>query len=294
MQVTPKLLKKIFKKREKWVHKGQFGKLGIVAGSKIYTGSPILVGMAAYRTGCDLVYLIAPSRAANIAATYSPCLITFPLRNDFLSLKDVDSILKFLKERRVDALVIGNGLGRRIETKQAILELIRKVNLPLVLDADALRALPLDFGVLKGKEAILLPHANEFFELSGIKVEPKVEDRRKKVESWVRSFKEKVDGKIVVVLKGYVDVISNGEKTYLNRTGCNLMTKGGFGDTLAGICGALLARKVEPFLAACAAAWLNGKAGELIAKKFGESMLPTDLIENLYLLVKRFSAKGGK
>jgi NAD(P)H-hydrate epimerase len=294
MQITPKILKKIFGKREKWAHKGQFGKLGIVAGNKIYTGSPILVGMAAYRAGCDLVYLITPKRAADVAASYSPCLITFPLKNDFLSVKDVDSILKFLKERRIGSLVIGNGLGRKIETKQAILELIRKVDLPLILDADALRALPLDLEVLEGKRAILLPHANEFFELTGIKVENDVEDRRKKVEKWLKKVKEKVDGEIIVVLKGYIDVVSNGEKTYLNESGCNLMTKGGFGDTLAGICGALVARKVELFLAACVATWLNGKAGELIAKKFGESMLPTDLIENLHLIIKRFSAKSGK
>ena len=294
MQVNSKILKKIFRKREKWVHKGQFGKLGIVAGSKIYTGSPILVGMSAYRAGCDLVYLITPKRAADIAASYSPCLITFPLRNDFLSVKEVDLILKFLKERRIDALTIGNGLGRRIETKQAILELIRKVNLPLILDADALRALPLDLEVLKGKKAILLPHANEFFELTGIKVKNNVKDRKKKVENWVKKVREKIYGEIVVVLKGYVDIVSNGEKTYLNKTGCNLMTKGGFGDTLAGICGALVARKVDIFLAACTATWLNGKVGELVAKKLGESMLPTDLIENLYLIIKRFSAKGGK
>ena len=85
----------------------------------------------------------------------------------------------------------------------------------------------------------------------------------------------------VIILKGHVDVITNGVETFLNKTGSTLMTKGGMGDTLAGICGGLLARGVEPMTAAQAAAFINGTAGELAARKFGESVLATDLIEQI-------------
>jgi len=87
-------------------------------------------------------------------------------------------------------------------------------------------------------------------------------------------------------LKGAVDIISDGKRTALNKTGSSFMTKGGCGDTLAGICGALLARKVDAFTAACAAAYINGRAGEIAVKEYGEGMLPTDLIKNIPKAIK--------
>jgi NAD(P)H-hydrate epimerase len=84
-----------------------------------------------------------------------------------------------------------------------------------------------------------------------------------------------------ILLKGNTDLISDGEQTYLNKTGTPYMTKGGTGDTLAGICGALLARKVEPFEAACCAAYINGNAGKVAGMKFGEGLLASDLLEEI-------------
>ena len=89
------------------------------------------------------------------------------------------------------------------------------------------------------------------------------------------------DLKTTIILKGHVDIISDGKKTALNRTGSPYLTKGGCGDTLAGICGALPARGVDVFTAACAAAYVNGKAGEIAGKKFGEGLLATDLINSI-------------
>ena len=86
---------------------------------------------------------------------------------------------------------------------------------------------------------------------------------------------------VVILLKGHIDVISDGKKIFLNKTGTPYMTKGGCGDTLTGICGALLARGVSRFDSACAAAYVNGKAGELATKRYKEGLLATDLIENI-------------
>lgn len=267
-------LKEIYKKRDLWSHKGQYGRLVVVAGSKRHTGSPCFVGMAAYRAGCDLVYIVSPERAANVAANFSPNLITEPLNGDKLVKEHVERIVSLIKEVRATALAIGPGLWRDKETLEAILDLIILVNLPMVIDADAIRAVANGKYVLKGKNCILTPHADEFRELTGVSVKS-LNERKKFVMEEANKLNE------VILLKGHIDVISDGHKLELNKTGSPLMSKGGCGDSLTGICGALLARGIDTFKAACAAAYINGKAGELAAKNFKEGMLATDLIENI-------------
>jgi hydroxyethylthiazole kinase-like uncharacterized protein yjeF len=285
--VTKSILKKVYKKRDIWAHKGQYGKLLIISGSERHTGSPIFVGMSACRAGCDLVYLIGPKRAMDIAASYSPMLITQPLEGKQLESRHIPEILSMIEEVRATAIAIGPGLWRTQETRKAILELISKINLPMVIDADAVRAVSADVKILYNKKAVLTPHDNEFLELSNVKVERKnLKDRIKKVTEVAHMINCSgglcpIVPPVVIVLKGHIDVISNGIKTALNKTGSSLMTKGGMGDSLTGICGALLARGIDTFTAACASAYINGKAGELAVKKFGESVITTDLIEEI-------------
>ncbi len=279
MIVDRDVLKKVYAKRKPWVHKGQFGKLLVVAGSEMHTGSPIFSAMAAYRAGCDLVYLACPQRPADVAAHFSPNLITLPLDGKKLVPQHVPKILDLIKTSRITAILIGPGLWRNRETFQAIYSLISAVDLPMVIDADAIRATALKKGVLKGKKAVLTPHANEFLALSGKKVDNNLQQRTTRVKGLAEQLKS------VVVLKGNVDIISDGRHLALNKTGCVYMTKGGFGDTLAGITGAFLARGVPPFHAACAAAFINGKAGELASKEFGEGVLATDLLDEISKVV---------
>jgi NAD(P)H-hydrate epimerase len=273
--VTKTILKGIYPKRGIWAHKGQYGKLLMVCGSKRHTGSPIFCGMAAGRTGCDLVYLAAPERAADKAARYSPTLITEPLKGERLAPKHVGQILKMAEETRASALLIGPGLWRAPETFKAILELIRRIDLPMIIDADAIRAVATDKAVLKGKRAVLTPHSNEFFALSGKAPSQDMKERTRQAETVAKKLG------CTILLKGAVDIVTDGKRTALNKVHSNLMTKGGMGDTLAGICGALLARGTEPFLAGCAAAFLNGSAGVLAVKKHGEGTLATDLIDEI-------------
>jgi hydroxyethylthiazole kinase-like uncharacterized protein yjeF len=279
--VTKSVLKEVYPKRDSWAHKGQFGKLLMVCGSKRHTGSPIFCGMAAGRAGCDLVYLAAPERAADKAARYSPTLITEPLKGERLNAEHVKQILDMAKEVRANALLIGPGLWRASETFEAILELIRRIDLPTVIDADAIRAVSTDKTVLKGKHAILTPHSNEFLALSGKAPSQDVRERTKQAETVAKKLG------CTVLLKGAVDIITDGRRTALNNVHSNLMTKGGMGDTLAGICGALLARGTEPFKAGCAAAFINGSAGVLAVKKHGEGTLATDLIEEIPNVIRR-------
>jgi NAD(P)H-hydrate epimerase len=278
--VTEKILKEVYKPRPEWCHKGMFGRLACVVGSKRLTGSPVFVGMAAYRAGCDLVFLIGPRRAMDIAANYSPMLITQPLDGKRLERKHVKKVISFIKEVNATAMVIGPSLWRAPPTRKAIIEIIKKVDLPMVIDADAIRAISAAREILKKKKAVLTPHADEFRELTGIKPSLLPEERIKVVEEQAKALG------VVIVLKGRIDIISNGERTALNNTGSPLLTKGGMGDTLSGICGALLARNIDTFTAACAATYINGKAGEFATKKYGEGVLTTDLINEIPNVIK--------
>lgn len=286
------VLKAVYKKRKPWSHKGQFGRLVVIAGSRIHTGSPIFVGMSAYRAGCDLVYLTGPERAMDVAANHSPMLITKPLDGEYLEERHVDKVLSFIQNSKATAVVIGPGLWRIDKTRRAINTLVEKIDVPMVIDADAIRSVSAIKDKLKNKKLVITPHADEFLELSGVKVSENIKERISAVVKKCYNLNCGENGTcplyppITLVLKGNVDVISNGKETMLNDTGSPFLTKGGCGDTLAGIAGALLARNVDTFNAGCAASYINGKAGELAAKDYGEGLLTTDLIENIPLVIK--------
>jgi len=273
-------LKKIYKKRNNWAKKGDFGYVLIVGGSKRYSGSPIfnaVCALAALRGGADLTTIVAPKRAADIAASFLPDLITYPL-DDELKPGYVKEIIKLSED--FDSLVIGGGIKRGPKAHQAIIEIIKKINLPMVIDAEAIHAVSKQKSVLKNKRAIITPHSGEFKVLTGEVIKDNINDRKNKVKKWARKLG------VVLLLKGNVDVISDGKKVVLNKTGSPFMTKGGFGDCLAGICGALLARGVKPLEAASAGAYINGQAGELAAKKFGEGLLASDIFEYIPKVIK--------
>jgi NAD(P)H-hydrate epimerase len=278
--VSKSVLKKVYKKRNPWSHKGQFGRLLAIVGSERHTGSPVFVGLAAYRAGCDLVYLAGPKRAMDVSASYSPLLITEPLEGKQLEERHIPQVLQVMKDMRATAVVIGNGLWRTPETRRAIVQLIEKIDLPMVIDADAIRALSATKEKVANKKVVLTPHADEFKEFSGVVVSTNLNERIKKIAAEAERIKQ------VIVLKGHVDVIASEKEIALNKTGSPYMTKGGCGDTLAGICGALLARGVEPFTAACAAAYINGRAGDIAAKKLKEGLTTTDLIDNIPLAIQ--------
>ncbi len=278
--VQKAILSRVYPKRQPWVHKGRFGRLALICGSERHTGSACFAGMAAYRAGTDLVYVIAPQRAADVAANYSPVLMTTPLSGPRLDEKHVDEVLDTISEVKATALLIGPGLWRAGETLNAIIQLMDRINLPMVVDADAIRAVGQHRGSRRPERCVFTPHANEFRALTNSIVD---EEMTTRVSSVKREAK-KLDS--TILLKGHVDIISDGEKTVLNRTGTSYMTKGGLGDTLAGICGAYLARGVDCLTAACAGAYVNGKAGEIVSRKYGESLLPTDLIDSIHQAIR--------
>ncbi|MEM5815617.1 MAG: NAD(P)H-hydrate dehydratase [Candidatus Aenigmatarchaeota archaeon] len=277
--VSEKILKNIYRERRDWCRKYDFGNLLVIGGSKIYSGSPTFNALAAYRSGVDLVTIVAPKRAADIIASFKPDLITYPLDCDYFSIKNLDEVLELTKNKT--AIVIGGGMTRRKEVLEFVLEYLKNVNIPCVIDADAIHAVSKNLEIISGKNFVLTPHSYEFFVLSGKRVGENLEERINFVKEFCKNYK------LTVILKGQIDVISDGQKIALNKTGCKVMTKGGMGDTLAGILGAILARKVDCFTAACAAAYINGKAGELAAKKYSEGIMASDIIEEIPNVIKK-------
>jgi len=285
-EINRDIIKNIYKKRPSEVKKYDFGFLLVIGGSESYSGSPALSALAAFKSGVDMVRIIAPKRAADIIASFSPNLATYPLEGDWLTIKHLSTLLSMTESAKIisnnkTAVVIGGGAGRSAETQAAILEYLSKTELPAVIDADAIHALGKKPEVVSGKNFLITPHSYEFYILTGKEVFKLSEEEKIKVVET-----EAARLKTTILLKGPTDIISNGKDTALGKTGSPFMTKGGTGDTLAGIAGALIARGISVFEAGQAAAFINGTAGELAARKFGESLMATDLIDMIPEVIK--------
>jgi NAD(P)H-hydrate epimerase len=287
IKVEKDILKEIYKERPENSKKYDFGLLTVIGGSDFYSGSPALVGMAAFRAGVDMVRIIAPKRAADIIASFSPDLAAYPLEGKWLDKSHLATLLSMTECAKAatngkTAIAIGGGLGRSEETQEAILEFLQKISIPAVIDADAIHALRKNPKIISGKKFLLTPHSYEFFILTGKEVYNLPEEEKIKIVQ-----EEATRLQTTILLKGPVDIISNGQEVALNKTGSVYMTKGGCGDTLAGICGALLARGIDPFLAAQAAAYINGKAGSTVSDRIKEGLLATDLINAIPEIIKQ-------
>src|SRR5579872_5422736 len=274
-------LSKIYPQRPEWVHKGNFGNVLIVAGSRLYSGAATLPAIAALRAGCDMVTVCAPKRAADASAYALPDLMSFPLSGNQLSSRNINDILDTAHLRRVNAAVVGCGLDRKVTTFNALHKLIAKLTVPMVLDGDALRAIAQKPSSAWGKQVVLTPHAGELAILLNQK-EVSVDFDARLVAAKQAAIKYHA----VVLLKGFVDIITDGASTITNNSGVPFMTKGGFGDTLSGILGALLARGIGLFEAAHVAAYINGRAGEMAASEYGEGVMASDIYDFIPRVIK--------
>ncbi len=260
-------------------HKGDNGRVLIVGGGP-YTGAPCLAGLGSYRIGADLVRIAAPGSVASTIASFSPNLIVHPLGGLMLHPGDVPRVKAYFKE--VDAVLIGPGLGRDPQTMEAVRQLIKACNLPMVVDADGFAALAGgNLELLEGKKGIITPHPGEYMKLIGQDL-PEDLDRR---EAKVRSLAERIG--MTVVLKGAIDIVSDGKGVRLNKTGNAGMTVGGTGDVLAGLCAGLLAKGMDAYKAARIAAFTSGAAGDFAFETHSYGLLATDVIEQVPHVLSR-------
>ncbi len=285
-EVNQKILKNIYKERPRDSKKYDFGLLMVIGGSDFYSGSPALSALAAFKSGVDMVRIIAPKRAADIIASFSPNLAAYPLEGKWLERKHLAALLEMTESAKAaargnTAVVIGGGMGRSEETKEAILEYLSQISVPVVIDADAIHAVDKNPEIISGKPFLITPHTYEFFILTKREVYKLPEEEK------IKAVQEEANRlQTIILLKGPTDIISDGKETALNKTGTAFMTKGGCGDTLAGIAGALLARGIDPLTAGQAAAYINGKAGEIVTQRMKEGLTATDLIEAIPEVLK--------
>jgi hydroxyethylthiazole kinase-like uncharacterized protein yjeF len=253
-------------------HKGDFGRLLVIGGSETYSGAPALVALAALRTGVDLVFVAAPEKTASAIAAFSPNLITLRLAGDHLNEGNVETLRPHME--RSTCLAMGPGLGTHDDTIKSvvkILGMLKERSKPALIDADAIKAMG---KITKSTEfpVVVTPHAGEFQVLSG---RAPSSDLRTRIEE-TRSLATTLGG--TVLLKGHVDIVSDGEHVKLNRTGNPAMTVGGTGDVLSGVVAGLVAQGVPEFNASVAGAFINGAAGDLATVELGDHLAPTDLI----------------
>lgn len=255
-------------------HKGTFGRLLLIAGSRGMSGAAILAGQGALRGGAGLVSIAVPRSIQSIVAASEPSYLTIPLEDDAegrLTTASLETIQTSVEGK--NAVGLGPGLGQSLGVQRIVHDLYQRCDIPLVVDADALNALAEDVSLLSqyAGPRILTPHPGEFSRLTNQSA-PASEEREERAVAFARSHQ------VVLVLKGARSVVTDGERVYINTTGNSGMATGGTGDVLTGVLTALLAQGMEPFAAAQLGVYLHGLAGDLAAEELSRpGLIASDL-----------------
>lgn len=265
--------------RNPWGHKGNFGKLLLLCGSRGYTGAAFFAAMGALRSGAGLVFLGVPESIYGIEAVKlnEPVIFPLPDAGGRLSADAVPEILTRLPQ--MDAVLVGPGLGQSEGTLAVVRAVLENAQCLVVVDADGINVLSAHRDLLRGRKlpTILTPHDGEFARLGGAIGEDRM--------SAAAALAEELG--CVVLLKGHETCITDGVNGYINPTGNPGMAVGGSGDVLAGVITALLGAGLPPLEAAACGAWLHGAAGDRCAAELGQyGMLPTDMLSALPRLMK--------
>jgi hydroxyethylthiazole kinase-like uncharacterized protein yjeF len=291
--------------RRKDAHKGDFGRVLVVSGSVGMLGAPSLVGLAAQRSGAGLVTVAVPKSIQSAVATLCPCATTIGLPESASGQIEPAAALDHLRHLGLlgegggapDVLITGPGVGRgAADFARQFWELINAFrgspHVPAVIDADALNLTrrssheyPGGWDDQRHYRTVITPHPGELARMHGVTTQEIQADREGfavRTAKMMAATCEEPDFTPVVVLKGAGTIVTDGNRLYVNRTGNAGMATGGSGDVLAGIIGALIGQRLEPFEAAVLGVHVHGLAGDLAARHLGQvSLIATDLIDHL-------------
>lgn len=278
--VFPENMDWILRRRPRTAHKGDFGKVFVLAGSEGYTGAPVLASRAAVRMGAGLVFLGVPRNVYPIVAVKCDEAMPFPLPEDEQAVLD--------KARSCDVALIGPGLGRSEQSDALVRTLLRELEIPVVLDADGINALSGHIDILDQRTAptILTPHDGEFQRLTGCTLP--IADRLNTARDFAKTHG------CVLVLKGHCTVTAAPDgRAILNGTGNPGMAKGGCGDVLAGMLAGYLGQKhlhgphAHLMEQVAGVVFYHGKVGDRCAQALGEyGMTPSDMVADLPAFLK--------
>lgn len=271
----PAELRGVLKERRKDTHKGSYGKVGVVAGSKGMTGANYLTSMAALRTGSGLVYSFVPSSLVDIMSNKFIEVIVREIPDNIQTLEVV---------KETDGLAIGPGLGVDTQTTGMVKELLLGYENPIVLDADGINCLSKDPGLLQQRKGITIitPHPGELAKLLNKDIK-EIQENRVFYSKYTSN-----EYKVITVLKGHNTIVTDGNFVYTNSTGNPGMSTAGSGDVLTGIIISLLCQGISPFDSGALGAYVHGLSGDLAATIKGEyGLIATDILECIPEAIKR-------
>ncbi len=275
-------MKEIMPKRKSESHKGDYGRIAILGGSSGMAGSVYMASLSAMRTGAGMAFILAPKSISEILQIKSneQIIKEIDCHNFYYSSEIVDQILDNIEDK--DTLIIGPGMGKGEDLNKLIGEIIASTDIDMVIDADGLNAISKDLSILKSNNKIILtPHLGEFSRLTGLEIDKIKEDE----ESIAKKFAKNND--VVLVLKSDHTIVTDGLKFYKNEIGNPGMATAGVGDALTGVIASLM-KRLEPFEAAKLGVYIHSLAGDIASEKLGEdSLIATDVIENLSEAIKR-------
>lgn len=285
IEINQEFVDGILPRRAPDADKNAFGRVLCVCGSAGYTGAAYFAAQGAVRMGSGVVTLATPEKAWPVLAVKlnEPVVRPMPCSEDGLLSREALPALLALAER-ADALLVGCGLGRSDEVSGIVCALVENARCPVVLDADGINALAAHKDVLRqaARPVVLTPHAAEFGRLSGI---------RQPDDAGLMGFAR--ENRCILLYKGHRTRIFTPDGTaYRNHSGNPGMAKGGSGDVLAGMLVSLCGQGIAPAHAACAAAWLHGRAGDAAANRLSEyGMTPGDMLCELPRLLHRYNTR---
>ena len=265
-------------KRNSNSHKGTFGKSLAFVGSKGMSGAAILSGSAILKSGAGIATVAVAEDVIPTLAHRFPSVMTYPIPTENGDICENAASLILEKSEDMDSVLIGCGLGKSENTKKAVFELIKNLEIPTVIDADGLNILSENIDLLKGKKNIILtPHIVEFSRLSGYKVSEIKENPIELSRKFAKEYG------VTLILKDAITIIADksGNAAICPAVNSGMATAGS-GDVLAGIVAGLLSQGMAPFLASVLSVYLHSSAGRIAAKNLGEySMTSEDILDNV-------------
>ena len=268
-------------------HKGDFGRVLLIGGSRSMAGAISLSAMAALRSGSGLVTAAVPEVIAEVVAGFDPCIMTVPCRDSDGHFSSVTEDLK-KQMQTADVVAVGPGMGREVDRyfMQAVLELDQ----PLVIDADGIHSLAESHALIGSRKGatVLTPHPGEFSNLTN-------KDYADRSEMEAAAVGWAAEQGCVVVLKGHQTLVTDGTQEFRNTSGNVGMATAGSGDVLTGVIASLIGQGHDPFEASVLGVYVHGRAGDFAAEQFGHvSMVASDILDSLFAAFKSHVAVGAE
>lgn len=262
-------------------HKGTFGTVLALAGGRGSAGAAALVGGSALRSGAGLVRVLCPDEVQPTVASFEPSYQTYPIRSDAEGLVTFEAARKAVEKFAplATVLAMGPGLGQSADLRELVAWVVDSVDLPTVLDADALNNLAGSTETLGRiqRPVVITPHPGEFSRLTGRDTQEIQADREGHAVAFAAGAEH-----LILVLKGAQTIVTDGTRVYTNTTGNPGMATGGSGDVLTGVIAALIAQGLDPFGAACLGVYAHGLAGDIARDNNGAvGMISGDIVDSL-------------